>query len=202
MAPVRQAIALMMLACAGCAAHLAIDSPPAGSAPLELRESYYQAHRPEPPDRGQLVLRTRMFESTPTLAQTSLQLHNGALIQHVEDLRPLVGDESEAAQAIDASVEAQGRADVMVGVGLSVAGASLLAGGAMLGTSLLQPGLLQQAGAVDALVWIGGGTLVGGVIAGGVVVAVGMAARDDEEDARTHVFRTLDAALRAKLELP
>ena len=194
-------VSSVVVSTAACPAHLMIDPPPPASAPVEVRESYYKQHRPEKPERGELLMRARLFGSTPSVSQKALHLHNGARVECVEDLLPLVLEDSETAKAINLAVEARSRADVVTAVGLAVAGLGLATGAALVSAFLLQPALNNQGNGLQPLLFGGGATMAGGAVVGAGVATWGMTIRDDEEDARMRVFRSLDAALTKKLAL-
>jgi len=177
------------------------DAPPPPTAPTEMRESYYQTHAPEPPERGEFVVRTRTFEKTPTFTQRVMHLRNGTRIAYVEDLRPLVDENSDTAAAIAVDLDARGRADLTTGAGLAIAGVGVAVGAGLVSQYLLQPGLNNQGNELDLQLVAGAGAVVVGVLGGGAVVAWGLAIRDDEDDARTKAFKTFDASLRSKLAL-
>ncbi len=201
-AAVIAAVVVVVVAGPGCPAHVMLDAPPPASAPEALRTSYYEQHRPEPPERGEFAVRTRMFEDKPTFTRKAVHLHNGVRVAYVEDLRPLVVDGSATAAAIDASVDARGRADVITGAGMATAGVGAGAGAGLVASYLLEQGLNDQGNSLDARFVAGVGAILVGVVGGGALVTWGMSVRDDEEDARTRAFTTLDAALRNKLALP
>lgn len=195
--------ALVVVALAsGCAAHVMIDPPPPVTAPLEMRSAYYEQHAPEPPERGELVARTRLGESHAKFTRKDLHLHNGARVAWVEDMRPLVDDKSDAARAIDTAVEARERANLITGGGVAVAVVGAGGGGGLISSYLLQQGLSQQGKTLDPVFAAGAALAVVGVLGGGALVTWGMAVRNDEDDARTLAFKQMPQAMREKLALP
>lgn len=189
----------------GCAHHVVIDRPPAASAPLEVRTAYVDDHALDKARRGDLVLRTRLFDSRPTVARRHAELRNGLPIERVEDLRPLVKDGTATAQAMDVAVDARGRADALTGGGVAVAGLGLVAGGLLFAIDLgVLPGTAQtptQEQVAPPLVIAGISSAAVGAVLGGVLVALGSMARDQEDAATTSAFDSYDRDLRAALAL-
>jgi hypothetical protein len=186
---------------AGCAAaHVQLDPPPLASAAEETRRDYYEAHRPEKPKRGELVLRTRLGTDTPTVSQTSFRLKNGARLTAIEDLLPLVDDHSPTAAAIAASVDARDRARLLFVAGVGVGGLGLAAGAGLLATyvAFAPPGEVNR---IDPLAVAGIATAAVGGLAGASLLAWGTVVSDAEDDLRMKAWRSYDDDLRARLGL-
>lgn len=191
--------------CASCAHHVVLDRPPPPAAPLEHRRAWYQEHALEKPERGDLAVRTRLFEEHPTVARRRADLRNGTPIERVEDLLPLVPEESATAQAMARAVDARGRADALMGAGAAIAGLGVLGGFALVGADLgIFPGTEKvptQETVAPPLTIAGISTAAGGALIGGFLVAFGSLARDDEDDATSAAFKSYEADLRAALAL-
>lgn len=194
-----------MLLCGACAHHVVIDRPPPASSPLELRAAYFREHALDKPGRADLVVRTRLFDERPTVTRRHGALKNGLPIERVEDLRPLVKDDSESARAMSTAVDARARADGLTGAGAAMAGLGVAVGGVLVATDLgVFPGSEQvpaQEQFAPPLIIAGIGSAAGGALIGGLLVALGSLARDEEEDATTSAFKSYDADLRAALAL-
>lgn len=206
-------------AVASCAApHVVLPPPPPQTASEELRAAYFEQNRAEPVDRGQLLPRARMFQSRPTFLQRNVALKSGAVVHHVEDLRPLVADGSEAARAIDAALEKSGEArsvniaaGVTSGVGTALGVGALVAGITGIDTSFLpgiQIGEPDDDGTPDDIFVIPGYIVWGDTaalvaLATGTGLAVwGTSIDDDAASLRHEAFSAFDDGLRAKLGLP
>lgn len=191
--------------CSACAHHVVLDRPPPPTAPLEQRRSWFDQHALAKAQRGELVVRQRLFGEHPTVARQRATLKNGLTIERVEDLRPLVPDHSAAAQAMDLAVDARARADGFTAAGAGVAGVGVLVGGALVATDLgVFPGTAQvptQEVVAPPLIIGGIAAAAVGATVGGVLIAVGTAARDEEDDATTAAFAAYDADLRRALAL-
>ncbi|OGQ10899.1 MAG: hypothetical protein A2138_01340 [Deltaproteobacteria bacterium RBG_16_71_12] len=182
-----------------------LDRPPAPSAPLAQRAAWFEEHALAKPQRGELVVRQRLFADHPAVTRMRAELKNGLPIERVEDLRPLVPEGGASAIAMDAAVEARGRADGFVTAGALVAGLGVAAGGALVATDLgVLPGTEQvptQEQIAPPLIIAGIAAAATGATIGGVLVALGTLARDQEEDATTRAFAGYDAELRKTLAL-
>ena len=211
-----RALAVLTLT-TSCAAHVVLPPPPPATASEELRAQFYEQNRSEPVERGQRTPRARMFESRPTFLQRSVTLKNGADVHHVEDLRPLVADGSEAAQAIDVAMDKGGdaltittAAGITSGIGMA-AGLGALAVG-IVGINFL-PDVnidrgLDESGAqrtpliIPGYVVYGGGTALITLAIGTGLAVWGSSVDDDAATARSLAFATFDDGLRLKLGLP
>ena len=201
-----RAVVVVVVTTVGCGHHVNVDRPPAASAPEEVRAAYFAGHALEPPTRDQRVLRTRQGATRPSVAVRSATMKNGLPITRVEDLRPLVDDDSVTARSIDRAVAARGAADGLTVAGGTVAGAGLgvglllFAGGVGVFTPGGAPAPVQ--GEPPALVIAGVATAVSAVVVGGGLVVVGSVVRDAEDDATTAAFKSYDDDLRSALGLP
>jgi hypothetical protein len=196
-------LAVLLALTPGCAAHVLIEPPPPATAPVELRQSYYEQHAPAPVERGELEPRTRFGESHAKFVRKAMHLQNGARVAFVEDLKPLVDDQSSTAKDIEASLALRDRANLvtMAGVVVGVVGVGAAAG--LMVAELTKNGLISETNyGVDGLTLGAAGALLVGGAGGGAVVAWGQSIRDDEEDARLRAFKSLDESMRARLALP
>ncbi|MBI1948830.1 MAG: hypothetical protein HYS27_24300 [Deltaproteobacteria bacterium] len=191
--------------CTACAHHVVLDRPPSASAPLEQRTAWFDDHALAKAKRGELVVRQRLFADHPAVTRVRAALKNGLPIERVEDLRPLVPEGSASVVAMDVAVEARGRADGFMMAGALVAGLGVAVGGALVATDLgVFPGTAQvptQEQVAPPLILGGIAAAAVGATIGGVLVALGTAARDEEEDATTHAFAAYDGDLRRALAL-
>lgn len=189
---------------ASCAHHVVLDRPPPASAPIEHRAAYFEDHSLEKSARGDLSVRTRLFDKHPTVARRRADLRNGTPVERVEDLQPLVLDQSATAQAMTRAVDARARADALMGAGAAVAGIGIVGGFALVGADLgIFPSTAQvpTQEAVPPLTIAGIATAAGGALIGGFLVAFGSMARDEEDDATTSAFQSYHADLRQRLAL-
>lgn len=196
---------LVVALCASCAHHVVLDRPPATSAPPEQRAAWFEDHALAKPRRGELVVRQRLFAEHPAVTRVRAELKNGLPIERVEDLRPLVPEDSASAMAMDVAVEARGRADGFMTAGALITGLGVVVGGALVATDLgVFPGTAQlptQEQIAPPLIIGGIAAVAAGATIGGVLIAIGTAARDQEEDATTRAFAGYDADLRRMLAL-
>ncbi len=206
--PVRAPLLCLLLVPAvtgACAHHVVLDRPPSAAAPVEQRRAWYDDHALERAHRGELVVRARPFGERPAVTRKRATLKNGLAIERVEDLRPLVPEGSASAVAMDAAVEARGRADAFTGAGAAAAGVGVLVGGALVATDLgVLPGTAQvptQEAVAPPLIIGGIAVAAVGATVGGVLIAFGTFARDEEDDATTAAFGAYDADLRRALAL-
>lgn len=172
---------------------------------MEVRSAFFDQHSLAKPARGELSVRTRLFDKTPKVARRRAELRNGTPIERVEDLGPLVPEGSVSRKAMDQAVDARGRADALMASGGAVAGLGLVAGFALVGTDLgIFPGTARvptQEAIAPPLTLGGIGAAAGGAILGGFLVAFGSMARDEEDDATHAAFGAFDADLRRGLAL-
>lgn len=201
------------VALVGCQAHVVLPPPPDPATSSEtLRQEYFEANRALPATREQRAARTRMFESTPVFLQKSIALRNGAEVHHVEDLRPLVADDSLAAQAIDVAVArgADARlittsAGITSGVGVLSGLATLTLGIMGVDTDDLLPPLRfgeDNSQTIPGYVLYGGGTALVTLAIGTGLAVWGSSANDDAAEARAQAFSLFDDGLRQRLGLP
>lgn len=188
---VRRAGATAMASLTACAAHVAIVPPPARSAPLAERYSYYQDYRPrslatttytEFGPYGAVSERTRL---------DSLRLANGLVIERAEDLLPIVPPESRAAQRMRDIVSYRAHATRAGYVALGMTGVSA----AMILLGGLRPSPVGDAG--TPVLITGVGFALGAVISTLVFGLLWASSNSARRDA----FLNVDPALRDQLNL-
>lgn len=187
----------------GCATHVALSPPPEQSAPLAARQHFYQQHTVGKAAREDLVLRTRPFHSAPTVSRRAATLGSGVRITEVADLRPLVLDGSATQLAIDAAVESDSRADLLLGSGIAVGSVGLLAAVTLLVIDLGVTPAVSNTPTIDLSPLFFGavGSFVVGTAGGGALATLGVLARDEADHERHRAFNSVDADLKRALAL-
>lgn len=199
----------------GCPAHVVLPPPPDASSSEELRNEYFEKNRALPVERGQRTPRTRMFESKPTFLQRSISLKNGAEVHHVEDLRPLVADDSLAAQAIDLAIAKGADARTINTIAGVTGGLGVVSGLTTLVLGITGVDLESVLPSIDlgssdpaipnkipGYIVYGGGTALVTLAVGTGFAIWGSTADDDAALHRSEAFRRFDDGLRARLGLP
>jgi hypothetical protein len=187
----RGGVAMAMVLLSACATSVSVALPPARTAPLAQRYSFYQDHQP----RSLAATTYTEFGMYGSVRQRttldSLRLANGLVIERAEDLLPLVPPESRAAQRMRDVVSYRDHSTRAGYVALGMAGVS--AGLILLGG--LRPSPVGDAD--GAMLFTGVGLAFGAVISTVVYALLGTSSMGARQDA----LLGFDPALRERLNL-
>lgn len=137
------------------------------------------------------------------MTRRAATLKSGVRVTQVEDLRPLVKPETTTALAIDETVALNDRSRLLLGAGIGVGSAGILAAVTLLALDL---GVTPETSArptIDLSPFFFGAaaSFLVGVAGGGALSTWGISVRDDADRARTRAFSSYDADLKSGLAL-
>jgi len=176
-------LAFVLIAPCGCAPHFTLRAPEAGAPP----EARLAAYAELAPANVRIVEYTDNYQRTTYADQ--IELRDGRKIRHIEDLRPVVADDSRAAHDIDRA-ESQARTANW----LYVAGIAGLIAGSVLAVRDLAVNGPDHRGTPF---YLGCGLGIGGVIT--LPIAMSFGGRSNE--AGISAAKHYDDGLRRRLAL-
>jgi hypothetical protein len=168
--------AVLLVAVAGCHAHVALPLAPTPAAPFAERARFFRRYRPSAMAGGARL---------PFIDR--VELNDGSTVFHPDDLLQMVG----AGSPLGAPVHRYGRDRTLATVFTWGSAALAAAGG-------LMTELKVQGERLDASVWAGAGLMVTGVIA---LIVGTVAFMPAANAARAESYEGLDRALRTRMNL-